>query len=93
VVAAAAQSDEAVELEKTWICTIDGKTRPTHWAADGQRVPLKGHFTVGGEQLFVPGDMSASPAEWKNCRCRVGILAVDEELPDEVDRHTERLDG
>lgn len=93
VVAAAAQSDEAAELEKTWICTIDGKTRPTHWAADGQRVPLKGHFTVGGEQLFVPGDMSASPAEWKNCRCRVGILAVDEPLPDEVDRHTERLDG
>lgn len=93
VVAAAAQSEESAGLEKTWICTLDGKTRPTHWAADGQRVPLKGHFTVGGEQLFVPGDMSASPAEWKNCRCRVGILAAGEELPDEVDRHTERLDG
>lgn len=93
VVAAAAMSEDAAVLEKTWICTIDGKTRPTHWAADGQRVPLKGKFTVGGEQLFVPGDMSASPGEWKNCRCRVGILAVDEPLPDEVDRHTERLDG
>lgn len=93
VIAAASHSDDAAELQKTWICTIDAKTRPTHWAADGQRVPLMGHFTVGGEQLFVPGDMSASPAEWKNCRCRVGVLAVDEELPDEVDRHTERLDG
>ncbi|OBC03483.1 hypothetical protein A5784_14095 [Mycobacterium sp. 852013-50091_SCH5140682] len=93
VVAAARQSEDADELEKTWICTIDGKTRPTHWAADGQRVPLMGHFTVGGEQMFVPGDRSASAAEWKNCRCRVGILAVDEELPDEIDRHTERLNG
>ncbi|MEU9805438.1 hypothetical protein [Mycobacterium sp. NPDC050853] len=93
VVAAATLSEDAAELQKTWICTIDGKTRPSHWAADGQRVPLKGHFTVGGEQLFIPGDMSASPAEWKNCRCRVGILAVDEALSDEVDRHTERLDG
>lgn len=80
-------------LEKCWIATLDGKTRPSHWAADGQRVPLESHFTVGGEKLFVPGDQTASPAEWKNCRCRVGILAADEPLPDEFDRHTERLDG
>jgi len=91
VVEAARGSDE--ELEKTWICTIDGKTRPTHWAADGQRVPLDGKFTIGTEQLAYPGDESAHPREWKNCRCRVGILAPDEPLPDEVDRHTERLDG
>jgi hypothetical protein len=93
VVAAARQSEDADELEKTWICTIDGKTRPTHWAADGQRVPLMGHFNVGADQLFVPGDPTGSPAEVKNCRCRVGILAKDEDIPDEVDRHTERLNG
>jgi hypothetical protein len=28
-----------------------------------------------------------------NCRCRMGVLAADEALPDEVDRHTERLNG
>ncbi|ART68196.1 hypothetical protein BTO20_06010 [Mycobacterium dioxanotrophicus] len=95
VVAAAVASarESGEELEKTWICTIDGKTRPTHWAADGQRVPLAGRFSVGADQLFVPGDPAGSPAEVKNCRCRVGILAVDEEIPDEVDRHTERLNG
>ncbi|MFA5711483.1 hypothetical protein [Mycolicibacterium sp.] len=91
VVEAARGSDE--ELQKTWICTIDAKTRPTHWAADGQRVPLDGKFTIGGEQLAYPGDESAHPREWKNCRCRVGVLAPDEALPDEVDRHTERLGG
>lgn len=80
-------------LEKTWICTLDGKTRPSHWAADGQRVPVNGAFTVGGEQLEFPGDPKASAAETKNCRCRVGVLAKNEALPDEVDRHTERLDG
>lgn len=88
-----AAEGEDEELEKVWICTIDGKTRPTHWAADGQRAPLMGSFTVGGEQLFVPGDPGASAKERKNCRCRVGVLARDEEIPDEVDRHTERLDG
>lgn len=93
VVAAAAQSEDADELEKTWIATLDGKTRPTHWAADGQRVPLAGTFTIGGEQMRFPGDPAASPAERMNCRCRVGVLARGEELPDEVDRHTERLNG
>ncbi|AEJ94684.1 capsid maturation protease and MuF-like fusion protein [Mycobacterium phage Daisy] len=87
----AAESEET--LQKVWIATIDGKTRPSHWAADGQRAPIDGKFTVGGEDLSFPADPSGSPAEVKNCRCRMGILAEDEELPDEVDRHTERLDG
>lgn len=91
VLAAAAHAGE--DLEKTWICTLDGKTRPGHWAADGQRVAVKGTFTVGGEQLRFPGDPHGSPGNVLNCRCRVGVLAKDEALPDEVDRHTERLDG
>jgi len=74
-------------------CTIDGKTRPSHFAADGQRVPLGGKFTIGGAQLDYPGDQSGPPEEWKNCRCRIGVLAPGEAIPDEVDRHTERLDG
>lgn len=94
ITAARQQNTELGEdLHKAWIATLDGKTRPTHWAADGQRVPLEAHFTVGTDQLFVPGDPTGSPAEIKNCRCRVGIAAADEPLPDEVDRHTERLDG
>ncbi|AQT78315.1 hypothetical protein B1R94_02290 [Mycolicibacterium litorale] len=93
VITAAQQDPDAGELQKCWIATLDGRTRPTHWAADGQRAPLGGKFTVGGEHLEFPGDPHASAAERKNCRCRVGVLAKDEALPDEVDRHTERLDG
>ena len=91
IIEAARGSDE--ELEKCWIATLDELTRPSHWAADGLRVPLEGHFTIGGEQMWCPGDESVNIREWANCRCRVGILAPDEPLPDEVDRHTERLDG
>lgn len=92
VLEAARHSPTAV-LEKTWICTIDGKTRDTHFAADGQRAPLDGTFTVGGAALKYPGDPGGPPQEVYNCRCRMGILAPDEDIPDEVDRHTERLDG
>lgn len=91
VVLAAAQSED--QLEKVWIATLDGKTRHTHFAADGQRAPLAGKFTVGAALLDFPADPAGPAAEVKNCRCRVGILAPDEELPDEVDRHTERLAG
>lgn len=50
------------ELEQTWICTLDSKTRRSHYAADGQRVPLGGTFSIAAHS-------SASPAthedRWK----------------------------
>ncbi|AIK68787.1 MuF-like minor capsid protein [Mycobacterium phage Brownie5] len=92
ILTTALQSEEE-GLQKCWIATIDGKTRPTHWAADGQRAPLAGSFIVGGEALAFPADPAGSAREVRNCRCRMGVLAEDEELPSEVDRHTERLNG
>ncbi|QGH75260.1 portal protein [Mycobacterium phage Quesadilla] len=91
VIAAAARSED--ELDKVWIATIDGKTRPTHFAADGQRAPLAGTFSIGNEPLRYPGDPAGPAKEVRNCRCRVGVLALDEDIPDEIDRHTERLGG
>lgn len=100
--AAAAQNDAVVQaavesgsanLQKVWIATLDSKTRRTHWRADGQRVPLDGRFTIGTEEMRYPCDRRASAAETRNCRCRVGVIEVDDPLPDEGDRHTERLDG
>lgn len=91
--AAAQQSEDADELESVWLATLDGKTRPTHWAAWGQRVPIGTAFTVGAASLMFPGDPTGPPEEVKNCRCRLGILAKDEPLPGEADAHTERLGG
>lgn len=93
VISAGMRSQDVAQLEKTWIATLDGKTRDTHFAADGQRAPLTGTFSVGNAALRFPGDPTGPPAEVRNCRCRVGILAKDEEIPDEVDRHTERGPG
>ncbi len=81
------------ELEQTWICTLDSKTRRSHWAADGQRVPLGSTFSIGRAQLRFPGDPRGPVEEVANCRCRVAVLAVDEPLPTEQDRHTERGPG
>lgn len=81
------------ELEQTWIATLDSKTRKSHWAADGQRVPIGSTFRVGRSQMRFPGDPRGPAEESLNCRCRVAVLAVDEALPTEQDRHTERGPG
>ncbi|WAB09514.1 capsid maturation protease [Gordonia phage Wooper] len=100
--AAAAQNDAVVQaaldtgednLEKVWIATLDSKTRRTHWAADGQRVPLDGTFAIGRDDLRFPADPRGSDAETRNCRCRVGVIKATDALPGDEDRHTERLDG
>lgn len=58
------------EVDKEWVATLgDGRTRATHIAAHGQKVPLHAKFLVGGEKLDCPGDPSGSPAEVEQCRC------------------------
>lgn len=54
---------------KEWVATHDSHTRPTHWAADGQVVPLAAKFSVGQSLLDFPGDPFGDPEEIINCRC------------------------
>lgn len=56
-------------LEKTWIDMEDDHVRPTHRAAAGQTVPIKGTFDVGGYKLHFPGEPEGPPEIWINCRC------------------------
>lgn len=58
-----------IEMEKSWLATLDGRTRHDHAMADGQTVAEDKPFTVGGEKLMYPGDPSGSPWNVYNCRC------------------------
>ena len=62
---------------KRWLTTLDGRQRDTHDAAHGQTVPINQTFTVGGQELIMPGQ-GGSAAEVVNCRC--SSLPVFEEL-------------
>jgi hypothetical protein len=55
------------ELEMFWLATSDSRTRPTHRAAEGQRVPVGGRFIVGGHELAFPGDPTGPPQEVIQC--------------------------
>lgn len=54
---------------KTWLATLDLRTRDAHHRAAGQTVLLDAGFDVGGELLDFPGDPIASPGNVVNCRC------------------------
>lgn len=69
------QKDTGLILQKEWITTIDGNERPEHKDANGQKVPLNGKFTVGGEWLEHPSDPDGEAGNTINCRCAVGYVS------------------
>lgn len=58
-----------IEMEKSWIATLDNRTRHDHAMAGGQTVAEDEPFRVGGYELMYPGDPSGPPHEIYNCRC------------------------
>lgn len=78
---AMAENEPDVVFEKTWLATTgDGRTRPAHAAADGQRVGLNDPFIVGGFPMMFPGDPSAPADLCINCRCTMLLTEPLEEL-------------
>ncbi len=51
---------------KEWIATLDGRTRDSHAAQDGEIIGLEESFSDG---LMFPGDPAGDPGETINCRC------------------------
>ena len=57
------------EIVKTWDSTLDGKTRPTHQALDGQTVGVDDYFiSPSGHKALYPGGFGVA-SEDVNCRC------------------------
>lgn len=59
---------------REWLSIDDGRTRPSHLAADGQVTQPGEKFRVGLAMLDHPGDPSGPPGEIINCRCAILIL-------------------
>jgi hypothetical protein len=58
-----------LQLDKVWLATPGARTRPTHQAANGQKVGLSQSFTVGGFAARYPGDPLLPAKERVQCRC------------------------
>ncbi len=82
-------ADEDEPMEVMWLATDDSRTRETHEAAEGQRVPVGSPFIVGGFELRFPGDPLGPPQEVIQCRC-VPILVERGEDVDLSNRQMRR---
>jgi hypothetical protein len=62
-----------VEMLKSWLPTMDGRTRPAHAdMAGADPIPTDDKFDVEGEEMDRPGDPAGSPDNVINCRCVLG---------------------
>ena len=86
---AAVTEETGDPMEKVWLSTDDSRTRPTHDAVDGQRVPVGAPFIVGGAELRFPGDPSGPPQEVIQCRCSM-LLVEPGEFTDMSNRQFRR---
>lgn len=59
---------KGANVVKQWDATLDGDTRPTHRALDGQIRETDEPFEMHGKKAMYPGDFG-DPAEDCNCRC------------------------
>lgn len=80
------ESNEALgdygAVEKQWIATSDGRTRPSHAAVDNQVKPINEPFMVGGAAMQYPHDPAAPAKEVIQCRCVLNYLYEGDVRPD-----------
>lgn len=58
-----------IEMKKTWLATLDARTRDAHADLDGQSVDVDKKFESALGKIEYPGDPTANPANVYNCRC------------------------
>jgi len=63
---------------KTWLATMDDRTRDAHAELDDQTIDIDDDFNVGGDIMSAPG-LGNDPAENINCRCTVIASFEDKE--------------
>lgn len=73
-------AEMGIELEQEWLATLDGRTRDSHRALDGERIPLakdKWHPAKFSNGCRYPGDPEGPAWEVYNCRCTLVVAIKD----------------
>lgn len=61
--------NHGLNVKKTWVATLDMRTRHTHRLLDGVTVDVDQPFETEYGKIQYPGDPAANPADVFNCRC------------------------
>lgn len=64
-----AEETYQIEMQKTWMATLDDRTRDWHAELDGESVDLDQPFKNSVGEIMYPCDPDADPENIYNCRC------------------------
>lgn len=81
--------EKGADVVKQWDATLDGNTRESHAAVDGEIRELDEKFSNG---LMYPGDPAGGAAEVVNCRCALlqrARWALDDDELEELQKRAE----
>lgn len=72
-----------IKMQKKWIATLDDRTRMEHRHLDNMVVDYDDDFKVDGYTISYPGDPSAEPEMFYNCRCTLVAEIANYDYKDE----------
>lgn len=83
-----------IKVRKTWVATLDSRTRHEHRLMDGQTVDLDEKFKIGDEEIRWPGDPEAPGHLVYNCRCTMisSLPGFERDLTDLSRRNTDHME-
>lgn len=64
-----AEEKYGIQMQKTWIATLDDRTRDEHAELDGVTIDVDEKFKNGLGELMYPCDPDGDPENVYNCRC------------------------
>lgn len=75
-----------IKMKKTWVATLDDRTRDAHALLDGQTVDIDEPFDSILGPIMYPGDPDADPENVYNCRCTMitQIAGYERDVSDRV---------
>lgn len=75
-----------IRMKKTWVATLDDRTRDAHALLDGQTVDIDEPFDSILGPIMYPGDPDADPENVYNCRCTMitQIAGYERDVSDRV---------
>lgn len=77
-----------IGMKQVWMATLDGRTRDSHAAMDGEMVAPGKEFS---NKCKYPGDPNGAPGEIYNCRCTLAAQVEGADEYDPSDRPSEYL--
>lgn len=87
--------DMGIKVKKTWLATLDARTRHWHRQLDGVTIPIDEKFENDAGKIMFPGDAEATGANIYNCRCTLttSIAGYEIDYSDLSLRHTKNFEG